>query len=305
MEEKLFKKLKERNVSDSSAHLYIKNLERLNGNCKLENLLFLKDKEAITARVDAMNPNTARTYYISITSCLKDEMKYAKRYKFYYDKMMDLNEQLKVNNNKSEKQEKNWITQDDVVAKFGEIKDKYNEPKEGQKLNSSGYTTLLELMVLSLYVLAKPRRNLDYMNMVIVKSWNAEMFDKVNYLDLQHKKFIFNNFKTQKTYKTQIEPIGDELYAIIELYMKHHANRDEIEQGIPFLVRHSGDRFTTSNSITRILNKIFDKNIGASMLRNIYLTSKFGNQYEDLQNTATAMGTSVSTIQNNYIKTDK
>jgi len=41
------------------------------------------------------------------------------------------------------------------------------------------------------------------------------------------------------------------------------------------------------------------------MLRNIYLTDKFKEPMNELKATATAMGTSSSTIENNYIKTDE
>jgi hypothetical protein len=58
------------------------------------------------------------------------------------------------------------------------------------------------------------------------------------------------------------------------------------------------------NAITRILNSIFGKKIGVSLLRNIYLTDKFKEPVNELQRTANAMGTSSSTIQDNYIKND-
>jgi hypothetical protein len=59
----------------------------------------------------------------------------------------------------------------------------------------------------------------------------------------------------------------------------------------------------TSPQVTRILNKVFDKNVSTSMLRHIYLT----NEYKDIpalskmQNIASEMGHSVSTAME-YIK---
>jgi hypothetical protein len=73
---------------------------------------------------------------------------------------------------------------------------------------------------------------------------------------------------------------------------------------IPLLVDYEGLPYESKNTITRILNKIFKKNIGSSMLRNIYLTNKFGDKVEELNKTAEAMGTSSNTIQNQYIKID-
>jgi chorismate-pyruvate lyase len=59
------------------------------------------------------------------------------------------------------------------------------------------------------------------------------------------------------------------------------------------------------NSITRILNKVFGKKVGVSLLRNIYLTDKYSNKVEDLKEDAEAMGTSSNTILNNYVKVDE
>ena len=73
---------------------------------------------------------------------------------------------------------------------------------------------------------------------------------------------------------------------------------------VPFLVSIDGDEFKNSNEITRVLNKIFNKKIGSSMLRNIYLTSKYSNNLKDLNLDAQEMGTSANTIQNQYIKLD-
>jgi len=51
-----------------------------------------------------------------------------------------------------------------------------------------------------------------------------------------------------------------------------------------------------------MLYKIFDKKIGASMLRKIYLTDRFGKTMDDMKEIAQDMGTSTGTIQNHYIK---
>ena len=43
-----------------------------------------------------------------------------------------------------------------------------------------------------------------YLLMNIVKKWNTNKDDKLNYLDLDDKQFIFNQFKTKKTEGQQI-----------------------------------------------------------------------------------------------------
>ena len=56
--------------------------------------------------------------------------------------------------------------------------------------------------------------------------------------------------------------------------------------------------------MTRILNKIFKKSISVNMLRHIYTTDKYSKLNKEKLNDASAMGTSVSTLDNQYIKLD-
>ena len=74
------------------------------------------------------------------------------------------------------------------------------------------------------------------------------------------------------------------------------------EYDIPFLVDEQGKALKKSTEITKILNKIFGKNISSSMLRNIFLTDKYGDVMEELKKDTKAMATSVDVAMNNYIK---
>ena len=69
-----------------------------------------------------------------------------------------------------------------------------------------------------------------------------------------------------------------------------------------FLVSFNGEPYLQTNSITRILNKIFNAKVGASMLRKLYLTNKYGDTLDELKTDVAQMGTSVDVAKNNYIK---
>ena len=133
--------------------------------------------------------------------------------------------------------------------------------------------------------------------MVIGDDTNKDL----NYLDINESKFIFNNFKTAGTYQTQIIDIPENLMSVIKLYF---TKRTWTKKKIPFLVKHDGSPLTTSTQMTRILNKIFDKNISVSMLRNMFITNKYKDIKIEKDNDATAMGTSSSVIDSTYTKTD-
>jgi integrase len=142
--------------------------------------------------------------------------------------------------------------------------------------------------------------------MKIIKIYKKDLPNDINYLDLTNNKFIFNNYKTNKTYKQQIFDINDDLMNIINLYLKYHPNKKELKDKkiTYFIVDFNGLPFKHVNDITKRLNKIFGKNIGVSMLRKIYLTEKYKDTNDEMKQDAEAMGTSTNTIENNYLKND-
>jgi hypothetical protein len=323
----------EKAISDSSKNLYLKNLIRLNDGQPIKNLNFLKDVDAIKKKLDELKPNTRRTYIISIVSLLKsliDQPKMKKLYEKYYPLLEAINKDLKTSNEKTPKETDNWINQEEIKSKFEELKSKFEELKlstNKKKITEVQYNKLLDALLLGLYVLQKPRRNLDYQDMIVTtqkvkakaeqnKSTSTAAVPSLdipnndtaikslpNVLNLPDNRFEFNNYKTKGTYLQQSEPIDYELRQMIELYLKYHPLAKEMKkEAVPFIVSFDGKPFTNNNDFTRILNRIFGKKIGVSMLRKIYLTDKFKDTLDELKSTATAMGTSTSTIQDHYIK---
>tara|TARA_R110002126_G_scaffold100234_1_gene231667 strand:+ start:1018 stop:1938 length:921 start_codon:yes stop_codon:yes gene_type:complete len=293
-------------ISASSRKLYTHNLSKLNKGKPIKNLNFLQPP-AILEGLQSLNPNTRRTYLIAIVSALKDrpEAKYKKLYTRYYAELINLNGELKNNTTKSEKQEKNWIEQDDVMGKCGDLKDILDEIKGKKKISESEYNRLLDLVVLSLYCLQAPRRNKDYIDMMVVKKTPES--NENNYLNIADGEWIFNNYKTQKTYQQKVLPIPSDLQDILKVYLAHHPEAKELKKKnpvVPFLVKYNGTLLKTSTDMTRMLNKILGGKVGSSMLRNIFLTDKYGDTQKEMAKDTAAMGTSVETATNNYIKRD-
>ena len=157
-------------------------------------------------------------------------------------------------------------------------------------------------MVLSLYTLHKPRRNIDYTLMKISNDMSDNNF---NYLDMNRQMFIFNNYKTKGKYDKVIVPIEDNLFEVIKLYVSNHPDKSRLKNkkhNIHFLVNSYNEPMDKSNDMTRLLNKIFGKKIGSSMLRNMYLTNKYGDVINELEDDVKEMSTSVDVALDNYIK---
>jgi len=291
-----------RTQTESTKKTYQKNLLRLNDGKEIKNYNFLKKTDDILQKISHLKPNSQRSYLISIVSTIKGLKGFDTVNKFYYNLMMQMNKDLKVNNTKSETQEKNWISQDEVMQVWQNLYDIAFPLLNLKKVNEAQWNDILHFIVLSLYTLNSPRRNRDFQAMIYLNAPKdlGENFKDFNYMDKD--KFLFYAYKTSGTYNLQEIPISPVLLELLKLYIKLHPSKKSKN---PFLLVHyNGQPLDKVNDITRILNKVFNRKIGCSMLRNIYLTDKFKTPMDELQETANAMGTSSATIQNQYVKFD-
>lgn len=297
-------------LAPSSIKLYLRNLEKLNDDMPLKNFTFLKDIPAITQQLEKYKENTQRGYLISIVSSLgldKSNKAKQKLYDDYYKLMMDKNKELKgkeATNEKSETQQENWITWEEVGKTFADLEAKVKTFSGNKEINPHQYDVLLQYVVLALYYYKAPRRN-EYQNMTIVKTDTASLPITANYLITDSRQFLFNAYKTAKKEGQLREDIPDALFAVILTYLKFHpllkGKKIIKTTAVPFLVYYDGKPLTQVNAITRILNKTFGKAVGSSMLRHIYLSSKYGDVLQEMKEDAGAMSHSVG-MQKDYIK---
>lgn len=303
--------VEQKKVAESTANLYIKNLWTLNGCVPFKNLSFLRDIPAVEKKLEVYAETTRKTFMASIVSVLSlmsDKPTYKKVYQHYHDQMMNLKKEVdkkEESGEKSDKQKENWVEWNEVMNVKNRIMDSIKNFSSLKALTPSQYNEVLALVVLSLYTDVPPRRNQDYSDMFVVGKWNDKMDANKNYLDLAGKQFVFNKYKTAKKYGTQIVPIPDPLETIIQILLKNHPlHKGKITKTTEFrfLTYNDGQPLSAVNAITRILNRIFGKKVGSSMLRHIYLSSKYGELKEEQQNDAIAMGHSVAEQQGVYVK---
>ena len=296
-------------LSSSSINTYLKNVSRLNDDKPFKNLNFLSDVDGILGKIAHYKDNTKRSYLISIVSVLntlKDtNKKLAKLHQRYYDEMDKINTKIKEEpkNTKSDTQAENWLEWKEILDKYFEIKDECKMLSKKKELNEHEYNKVLEMVILSLYINIPPRRNQDYQDCFIVNDQDYLPIN-TNYLIPTEKVFVFNKYKTYKKHGQQIEKITPDLWEDICFYFRFHPlimGKKLKKLNVPFLVHYNGSGFSP-NSITRVLNKIFNKKIGSSMLRHIFLTEKFGDTLNEMEETANAMAHTIST-QKEYIKT--
>jgi integrase len=304
-------KLKEeRKLADSTILQYMQTLFKLNDSQPFKNLAWTKAIEAVQNKISSYAASTQATQYMILTSVLSlfaDKAGYKKAYNHWREKMLEARKSLDEANGgnaKNEKQEEAWLTWEEIAKKKAELESKVNEFKHSKHITSPQFETLTKYLLLSLYTEIPPRRNQDFLDMYVVKKFGKDNDATKNYLDLTTRKFIFNKYKTAKTYGQQMVDIPDSLWDALMLYLQLHPLAKQKSKEYKLLVKFDGSPLSSVNAITRILNRIFGKKVGSSMLRHSYLSHKYGHTLQDMQEDAEEMGHSVSEATKTYVKFD-
>jgi hypothetical protein len=287
-------------LSDKTIQYYLDRAYRLNNKKKFTSIKFLRDTNIIIPLLkENLSTATQKSYSGTLITLLdlypnKLNKKAIDIYKNFISKE-DMDQYIQEQDKKTEKQADNWLNLDELL----EIKNKLNEQIKQinfeKKLNQKEYLTILKNFILSLYLNLAPRRSSDYTLMKI----GPDEDESYNYLNLDKKELIFNQYKTKKTYGKQIIDISNnkELLEDLNLYLKYRKSDNDF-----LLIKSNGKPFNQTNDMTKTLNQIFGKKISTQMLRNIYLTSKYGSVKTDLKQDVSEMGTSMKCALNIYSK---
>jgi integrase len=196
----------------------------------------------------------------------------------------------------SEKQKEVYVNTDEVKRILAKLKKEATEAYNSLIMTPSMNTlqTIQNYIIMCLFsgVYIPPRRSKDYINFKIKpKSIDKQ---KDNYMD--KNTFVFNDYKTSKTYGQQIVSIPKELQTIIKKWIK--VNPTE------YLLFDTIQKQLTVPSLTHRLNKIFDKKVSVNQLRHTFLSDKYKDSIktnEDMEEDLKKMGSSMKQ-QKIYIK---
>jgi hypothetical protein len=203
-----------------------------------------------------------------------------------------INSSFKEEQKNTELQEFTW-NQKQAYLSWNEILDKREKLKESvahlwkrQSITHNEKQKMQDYVIACLYTMNPPRRALDYCLMVN-PIYDTESNDtKVNHIDIQSQSFVFNVYKTAKTYEEQRVRIDDTLFSILNDW-------SAIRRMDWLLTRSDGSRMN-SDSMTRRLASIFGKKgFGVNMLRHAYVNDVILQNMpliSDLKNTATSLG---------------
>jgi integrase len=186
----------------------------------------------------------------------------------------------------SEKQQENWLSWDVVEGHAKRLEEEVRALPLSN-LSVGQWDTVLSFLVLALYTYFDTRRNQDYQYMWVVKTEKQTEKEKdKNFLIVETKQFLFQKYKTAKTHGAQSFDVPPKLLECLKLYLSRHPLNKK--KAFPLLVHLDGTPLTAVNAMTRILNRIFGKKVGSTMLRHIYLSNKY--DVTEMNETAEKMG---------------
>lgn len=295
-----------RNIKPNSLRAYIISIKRLRKALKYEkdDLKFLEDIDAVKEFLSDFKTSTQKNYLAAIIVSL-DAFgdKYEDEIEKYNEYLSEVNAKYKEeyeSGKKSEKQEKNWVSLEELRKVSSYWKRELNERDIFQKrnLNSKQMQMLQKWVVSNLFTLEdNPPTRLDYAPMEIIEqSEYDKLSDKQqkegNFLVIKNKNekhFHFNEYKTSGKYGEKVIKVGKKLNSVINIWLKYN-NSDS------FLLNTKGDPLS-ANGLGKLIKSTFEptkKDITINMLRHIFISEKFPNVDDEREEVASKMGHSVS-----------
>jgi hypothetical protein len=306
-------KNKRPNIKDNTVKQYEVNLKKLQKMFESDNFDFLSKPDDVMDKIKDLHYLSRRNILNSIVvllMALNHDEKYDEILITYGDLRDELNDKYSEENKSgviSDKQSKNFTTTEEIFKMINQMADDLKSIKKKNKDN----ITKKEMQLLQAYTLFNiysrmPFRN-DVAGMIAInqaayKKLSEDQKKENNYLVVPSKGqiyFVLNKFKTSKRYGELNLPIEDDnLRKILRFYLKMN--------GMGILFKTSTGKSLTRTELSKTLlkysQKYLDKSISTTLLRKIYLSSKYGNMKEELEKDNKVMGHSKAMALDTYVK---
>ena len=295
---------------------YTTNLNKLKKMFDTDDYDFLKKPKDVMDKLSNLHYLSQRNILnavIVLLMALNDDKKYDELLEEYGKLRDDLNNKYNDEQKSgviSDKQSKNFATTEEVFNMINEMADELKPLKK----KSNDNITKKEKQLLQAYVLFNiyarmPFRNdvagMMSINQAAYKKLSDEEKKENNYLVVPSKGnlyFVLNKYKTSKKYEELDLKIEDkDLRKILRYYLKVN--------GMGVLFKTSTDKPLTRIELSKVLlkysKKYMNKSISTTLLRKIYLSSKYGDMKEELEKDNKVMGHSKQVALDTYVKKSK
>ena len=305
---------KDKSITDSSIKTYLQAFKKLSKelfNSNKPNLQYLRDHESIIEYLDKevkslSTRKSIGTSILVILKCNKDKITDSEKllaiYTEYHKKLALLQNETYLDNERTEREEENWITGAEIKKKIKSLEKIINK-KDAFKGTPRMFCDLIQqYTVLQLYTILPPIR-LDWGNVIVIENAVDPEKPLKNILNLKTNNLFLVDYKTKKSYGTKKIEIPNQLMVVIKKFQE--AKKDFNITCDALLINTTNKEPMKMNSLTKYINKIFKpKKVSITLLRKMYLSEKYPvtETMRNRQEDSYIMGHSVNTQQLIYSK---
>lgn len=289
-------------LSNSSINTYSSILRSLYKKVYGEGLIDPKkfeDSKKIIAFLKDVPPNKRKTI-LSALVIITDKKEYRELM------MNDIEEYKKTisKQEKSEAQEENWVSKEEIEAKYKELEKIALPLMKKDSLTNAELQKVQNFVILALLggIHVVPRRSKDYVDF---KIRNIDK-SKDNYMSEDGKNLVFNSYKTAKAYGEQKLKLPTKLRNILKRWIQLNPHDYLLIDSSGNPLGGEGRSANGSVKLNQRMEKIFGKKAGVNIMRHSTLSEKYqdliskkSNLSKDLAN----MGSS-GEMADTYIKKD-
>lgn len=289
---------------------YETNLKKLKKIYDSDNYDFLSDPEDLMKKISHLHYTSQRNHLnaiIVLLNALNHDEKYDKLIEEYGKKRDELNDKYSDEQKSgiiSDKQSKNFTTIEEVIKMTEKMAQELKSIKKKEKLTSKEKALLQVFTIFSIYIRMPMRNDVAGMEAISKRAYNklseTEKKEK-NFLVVSKDGlfFVLNKYKTAKKYEELKLPIEDKsLKKLLRFYIK--------KNGMGVLFKSSTGKALSRNALTQLLiktsQKYMGKSISTTLLRKIYLSSKYGDLKKELEKDNAVMGHSKEVALDTYVK---
>ena len=291
------------NLKPNTINQYVVQLNKIRKEFDADDLKFITKIKQVEDKVSEKHFTSQRNLYNAIIvylMAIEGDEDIIKEYSDIRDKLNEKYEEEQQSGKISEKQGKNFVDISEIQKMIDEMEKEVKTYKKKESLTSK-QKQLLKAYTLFNILIRIPTRN-DQAGMILI---SKTMYNKLkeedkkkdNFLLMEKTsmKFIYNVYKTSKKYAENIVDIQKDLEKILRMYIR----LNKINSGE---VLFPMTKNAQSQLLLKMSQKYMGKRISSTMIRKIYLSSKYGDTLKEMKKDAQMMGHDTATAQKVYVK---
>ena len=299
------------NLKDNTIKQYLTNLKKLQSLFDTDNFNFLSKPKEVQEKISHLHYTSQRNHYNAIIVLLsslneKDLQGIIEEYGKLRDELNDKYSEEQSNGTISDKQAPNFVDISEVnkmIETMGNEIKSLNLKKKKDALSKKEKALLQNYLLFNIYTRIPLRNDVSGMEAITKRAYNKlseENKKAKNYLVLEKNNmfFVLNKYKTSKKYEELKIDIPADLKKLLRYYLKVN--------GMGILFKSSTGKPLTRNALSQLLiktsKKYMNKSISTTMLRKIYLSSKYGDMKKELEKDNKIMGHSKEVALDTYVK---